>query len=186
MNVTTKKILSVLLMILFLHSGLASAKASKHDDTQTSNPRLKNLSTEDHELFNALTKKQQKMLESGKVEDGYNEWMVKLALGEPYYATEHSPVFVDYEMVWLYTKPKVEETATEEKIIDPQTNWPTVHRTKHIRTCTIGDFFLLFDRGVIQKTVPDTSNKVYGTCVEENTEEFLPIVNGKPIERKTP
>ena len=166
-------------IIFFLISSAVFAKDKKAPEG-IPNPRLLNMSNEDRDLFNSLTKQQQDNIAAGKVEEGYNEWMVKKALGDPYYGTEHHPVFVDYEQVWLYTKPKVESSAQEEKIIDAETNWPTTHREVHTKTCTVGDFFLLFDRGVIQKIVPDTSQKIYGTCVITNHEEFIPIVNQQP------
>lgn len=173
----------ILFLILFFL--LTPSAFAKKTDAVAPNPRLLNMSSEDRDLFNALTKQQQENIAAGKVEEGYNEWMVKKALGDPYYGTEHHPIYVDYEQVWLYTKPKVENSAKEEKIIDAETNWPTIHREVHTKTCTVGDFFLLFDRGVIQKIVSDPSQKIYGTCVLTNHEEFIPIVNQQPAQPTT-
>lgn len=171
-------------LLFFLASGPALAKKNKtkNDHTNTVNPRLQNMTTEDKDLFNELTKKQQNMIRESKIEEGFNAWMVKLALGEPYYNTEHHPVYVNYEQVWLYTKDQVDETKTENQILDPVTNWPSVHRYKKKKTCTVGDFFILFDRGVVDKIIGDDSKKIYGSCHIETQEEFLPIVNGKVVE----
>jgi hypothetical protein len=146
------------------------------------NERIGQMTSADHDVFDQLTKKQQKMITKGKIEVGYNSWMIKLALGEPYYNSEHHPKYTDYEQVWLYTKIQVEESVNENKIIDPVNNWPTIHRVKRVKKCQVGDFFLLFDRGVVEDVIPDKSEKVYGSCHLETIEEFLPIVKGKVVE----
>lgn len=143
------------------------------------NPRVEALSGEDLEMFNALTKEQQKNLKEGVIKPGDNAWMSKIAFGPPYYDTEHHPIYTEYEQVWLYTKEKRDKDVTENKIIDPETNWPTIHRLTREKTCTVGDFFVLFDRGVVDKIVKDNSEKIYGSCQIHMTEEFLPIVSDK-------
>lgn len=160
---------------LFVFSTAHDSFAKKQKE-KTENPRIASLSGENLEMYDALTNQQKKMISEQKVELGYNEWMTGLALGEPYYKSEHHPIYKDYEQVWLYTKNQVDQTVNEEKIIDTQTNWPTKHRLIRIKTCLIGDFFLLFDRGVIEKIVPDHSGKRYGSCTIETREEFIPIV----------
>lgn len=177
---------AALLTILLLIVLPAHAKKSQKQAKESVNPRIQNMSTEDRELFDSLPKSQKKKLANGKVEEGYNEWMVKIALGEPFYTSEHHPVYVDYEQVWLYVRPEIKKDVAEKKITDPQNNWPTLYRATTTKTCQVGNFFLLFDRGVIKKIVNDDSKKVYGNCVIENTEEFLPIVDGKPVERSSP
>ena len=168
-------------------------KAKKKKEVQTAQTisatqqRISSLNTDEKRQFDALSDHQKEMIQQGKVEEeGFNEWMVKLALGDPYSATEHHPVFVDYEQVWIYTKPDVQNQISEEKIIDRQTNWPTIHRKTYKKTCTIGDFFVLFDRGVVQKIVPDHEHKLHGSCTVETSEAFLPIVDGKPVEPVQP
>lgn len=178
--------LSFVFLILFLSFCIVLPVYAKKSPKQANgfiNPRIQSMSTEDRELFDSLPKNQQKKLQSGKIEEGYNAWMAKIALGDPYYTSEHHPVYVDYEEVWLYAKPEIEKDVDEKKITDPQTQWPTVYRKTTTKTCQIGDFFLLFDRGVIKKVIKDDSKKIYGNCVIETTEEFLPIVDGKPVER---
>jgi len=178
--------LSSVFLILFLNFGTAlpvHAKKSSKQANRFINPRIQNMSAEDRELFDSLPKNQQKKLQAGKIEDGYNAWMAKIALGEPYYTSEHHPIYVDYEEIWLYARPEIKKNIDEKKITDPQTQWPTLYRKTTTKTCQIGDFFLLFDRGVIKRVVKDDSKKVYGNCVIETTEEFLPIVDGKPVER---
>ena len=86
--------------------------------------------------------------------------------------------------MWFYTKKEVKNDRKENRIIDPQTNWPTIHRVETTKTCVIGDFFVLWDRGVVQAIHPDPAPKVYGTCTIETQEAFLPIVDGKPVEPK--
>lgn len=166
-------VLVVCAALVFFATGDSVAKKQKE---KTENPRLSSLSGENLEMYEALTNQQKKMLSEQKVELGYNEWMTELSLGTPYYKSEHHPIYKDYEQVWLYTKNDINETVNEEKIIDPQTNWPTEYRLIRIKTCLIGDFFLLFDRGVIEKIVPDDSGKRYGSCTIETREEFIPIV----------
>lgn len=149
--------------------------------------RINALSEEEKRLFDSLSKEQKEVILKGKVDIGFNEWMIKLAVGEPYYGTEHHPVFVDYEQVWLFTKP--ERTEERKEVMDPNSSWPTLHRTIKIKSCTVGDYFLLFDRGVVEKIIPETTRKVYGSCTIETSEAFLPIVNGrvsdpKPVEPK--
>lgn len=145
--------------------------------------RISVLSPEDRRLFDSLSEDQKKSILKGKVDIGFNEWMIELAVGSPFYGTEHHPVFVDYEQVWLYTKPEVKNQVREEKILDSQNkNWPTIHRTTRTETCNIADYFLLFDRGVVEKIVPATERKVHGSCTIETTDAYLPIVDGKPVE----
>ena len=147
--------------------------------------RIDQLSGEDHRRFDSLSDHQKEKIAKGEIEEGFNEWMVKLAYGDPYYATEHHPKFVDYEEVWLYTKPEVTDDVNEERILDPvNNNWPTVHRTTHKKRCQVSDFFVLWDRGVVQSVHPDTERKTFGTCTIETQEAFLPIVDGKPVEPK--
>lgn len=160
-------------------------KPAKAENTEVQK-RIDNFTEEDKRLFDSLSKSQKKIILEGKIEEGFNAWMVKLALGEPFYGTEHHPVYTDYEEVWLYTKPEVREQATERRIIDQQTNWPTLHRKVQTETCTIGDFFVLWDRGVVQAIHKTTERKVYGSCIIRTREEFLPIVDGKPVYPKSP
>jgi hypothetical protein len=169
-------------LILFGTAGLVQAKKKDKIATKLVNPRVTALTNEDAETYKQLTKKQQGLIEQGKIEVGFNAWMVKLALGEPYYNTEHHPIYKDYEEVWLYTKKRIEKDANENKIIDPTNNWPSVHRITYLKICLVGDFFLLYDRGVVDKIIKDTSEKIYGSCTVETTEEFLPIIDGKPKE----
>jgi len=175
------KILWVLLFTFLF--GLPSFVHAKKS-TKSTNPRVKNLSGEDAQMFNALTKAQRKDISNGVIKEGYNAWMIKLALGEPYYGTEHHPIYKDYEQVWLYTKEDRDESVKEQEIVDPETNWPTIHKVTRIKSCTVGDFFVLFDRGVLEKVVQDTSEKIYGSCSIHTTEEFLPIVNSKTKGKK--
>lgn len=177
----SKNFLVVLVMMSFFSPSLVLAKkdkAEKPNRQEIENPRLKYLSSEDQELFNELTKKQQKWISQMKIEEGFNAKMVVWALGEPFYNTEHL-IYPEYEQVWLYTKEDRKEKTTEKKIIDPVNNWPSIHRIKNTESCTVGDFFVLFDRGVVEKIVKDTSGKRYGSCRFETVEEFLPIVDGK-------
>lgn len=173
----------VLILILFCLASSVHAKKDKNKiTTQPANPRVTALTGEDLETYKQLTKKQQSLIEQVKIEEGFNAWMVTLALGEPYYNTENHPIYKDYEEVWLYTKNRIEKTGNENKIIDPTNNWPSVHRITHVKICLVGDFFLLYDRGIVDRIVKDTSEKIYGSCTVETTEEFLPIVDGKPRE----
>lgn len=171
-----KKCVYINLFLILCIFFLSTQAFAKKKNEKTENPRIPSLHGENLEMYDALTVQQKKMISAQKVELGYNEWMAELALGEPYYKSEHHPVYKDYEQVWLYTKSKIDEAMNEEKIIDPQTNWPTQHRLIKIKTCLIGDFFLLFDRGVIEKIVPDHSSKRYGSCTIETREEFIPII----------
>jgi hypothetical protein len=148
------------------------------------NPRIAAMSAADRELFQGLTEEQKNNLKEGRIVEGYNEWMVTMALGKPFYKSEHHPTHKNYEQIWLYTKKIDDKKIKEDRIIDPQTRWPSVQRITKVKTCTVGDFFVLFDRSVVVKTVPDDSNKVYGTCLVSTTEEVLPIVKGKVIENK--
>lgn len=144
--------------------------------------RFEALGPEEKRQFDSLSDEQKNSIMKGKVDLGFNEWMVELAIGKPFYGTEHHPIYVDYEQVWLYTKPEITTKVNEEKIMDKQTNWPTIYRTSSTQSCTIGDFFLLYDRGVVDKIVPVTDRKVYGSCTLETSEAYLPIVDGKPVE----
>lgn len=178
----TFKVFFVILVALpFFVSSNVVAKKNKEEKAskqEVLNPRLKYMSAEDQELFNELTKKQQKLISQMKIEEGFNSKMVVWALGEPFYNTEHL-IYPEYEQVWLYTKEDRKEKTTENKIMDPVNNWPSIHRVKNMESCTIGDFFVLFDRAVVDKIVKDTSGKRYGSCRFETVEEFLPIVDGK-------
>ena len=179
------------IMIFFLSFSLPSlAKKKKETEEAKSSSsivvgsRLDNLSAEDKRKFEALSDDQQKAIRNGKIQKGFNEWMVELTLGRPYYATEHHPVFVDYEQVWLYAKPEIKNDVQEERIIDFQTNWPTLHRKTRTQKCLVGDFFVLWDRGVVDDIVSEKERKVFGSCTVETSEAFLPIVDGKPVEPK--
>lgn len=197
MKSKTWHVLLFLVSLTFiLQSSMALAKKKKKDkegenattssetlNTPSSlNYRLSSLSPDDQRQFEALTKEQQEAIRAGRIERGFNEWMAKLAKGDPFYGTEHHPVFVDYEQVWLYTREDIQENKIENQIMDPQTNWPTIHRKVTKKKCTIGDFFVLWDRGIVVNIKRDDSQKIYGTCTIENEEAFLPIVNGKPVE----
>lgn len=182
---------SLFLVLCFIGSpALAKKKKDKKETTKQTqqisavDQRINSLSGEDRRRFDSLSKDQQKLIRDGKIDRGFNEWMVELAFGKPYYGTEHHPVFVDYEQVWLYTKNRINETKQEKQITDPQTNWPTIHRITTKESCQVGDFFVLWDRGVVVKTTQDTSGKTYGTCTLSTQEAFLPIVNGKVVEPK--
>lgn len=143
--------------------------------------RVQNLTGDELRQFESLSDEQKNLISKGKIDEGFNAWMVKVALGEPFYGTEHHPIFTDYEEVWLYVKPDVLENITENRIIDPQTNWPTLHRKIETKICQVTDFFVLWDRGVVQDVHTVTDKKVQGSCTLETREEFLPIVDGKPV-----
>ena len=128
MNVFRNKslLICISLFLAFFVCANVSAKKKKKSKKFV-NPRIQNMSQEDQELFDQLTSKQKKNISKGKVEVGYNAWMVKKALGDPYYNTEHHPKYTDYEQVWLYTKNEVEESITENKIHDPVNNLSLIH-----------------------------------------------------------
>ena len=172
----TKNIILFFLTLTLFFSATVMARSSQ-TSSANSNPRTANLSGEDKEMFKSLTDKQQKNIIAGKIEVGYNAWMVTLAVGEPYYKSEHHPVYVNYEQVWLYTRKDEDKEVKEEKIIDPETNWPSTHRYVRTKTCQVGAFFVLFDRGVVEEIVKDKSNKTYGSCKITTHEEFIPIVD---------
>ncbi|MBX7148339.1 hypothetical protein K1X76_04585 [bacterium] len=192
-----KKHVCYLIIGLTLVSPLAFAKKKTNPSSAQATPipgtnaklaalqyRLNNMSPDDKRLFDALTDDQQRDIKAGKVSKGFNEWMVKLSWGEPFYATEHHPIYVDYEQVWLYTKIEKSNDVSEEKIIDPTNNWPTIHRKTKTKSCTLGDTFVLWDRGVVDDIKPANDRQIYGKCTIETSEAFLPIVNGVPVEPK--
>lgn len=188
---TLTLVLSLFLCLVISSEVLAKKKDKDLQNTVTLTPqaqaafaRVTALNNDDKRQFDSLSDEQKKAILSGRVDIGFNEFMIKLAVGEPFYASEHHPVYVDYEQVWLYTKNEVNENKQETKIIDSQTNWPTIHRITTKKQCTVGDYFLLFDRGVVDKIVPESDKKVYGACSAQTTEAFLPIVNGQAVEPK--
>ena len=178
-----KKILYIFLAFLCA-SPLYAKKDNAEKENQPVNQRISNLSADEKRQFEALSEDQKKKILKGNIDIGFNEWMVKLAWGEPYYGTEHHPIYKDYEQVWLYTKTDVEQKVNEETI--SQNGWPTLHRTTETKTCQVGNYFLLWDRGVVDKIVPLSSKEVYGTCTIKTQQAYLPIVNGKPVEPNQP
>lgn len=191
MKKETVLIIAVVLVVAMLVPTPLLAKRSKKKKAADKAPavsevlqRINFLSDDDKRRFNDLSDEQRQKITNGRIDNGFNAWMVKLALGEPFYGTEHSPIFTDYEEVWLYTKPDVTQDITKERIIDSQTNWPTIHRVTRKKTCNVSDFFVLWDRGVVQAVHTATDKKVHGSCTIETSEAFLPIVDGKPVEPK--
>ena len=168
-------------IFVFLFVPFLQAKKSDpvKGDAKVTN-RINSLSPDDKRQFDALSSEQKKKILDGHIDIGFNEWMVKLAWGDPYYGTEHHPIYKDYEQVWLYTKPDVEEKVKEETI--NQNGWPTIHRTTETKTCQVGQYFLLWDRGVVDKIITLTDKQVYGTCTIKTQQAYLPIVNGKPVQ----
>ena len=177
----------LILSLLFLASPSLHAKKLKKAPpppvlVSAVQQRFDSLSADDKRKFDALSDDQKEKIKKGEIGEGFNEWMVELALGKPFYATEHHPKFVDYEQVWLYTKLEITQDVSENRIFDQQTNWPTIHRITHKKTCHVSDFFVLWDRGVVQEVRHETAPQVHGSCTLETEEAFLPIVNGKPVE----
>lgn len=174
-----KVILLGVTLSLAIAPAVWAKKKPKTDSVSASlvQSRVDALSSEDQRKFDSLSQEQKDKIARGEIEPGFNEWMVETALGKPFFATEHHPVFTDFQQVWLYTKPEVIETVNEETIIDPQTNWPTVHRKTTKKTCNISDYFVLWDRGVVQDIRKATERSVHGSCTIENQEAFLPIVD---------
>lgn len=99
--------------------------------------------------------------------------------GQPYYQTENF-AHKTGEQVWLYTKKKEDKKIEEKKIMDTQTNWPTLYRKTVTKTCEIGDIFIEVSQGVVKNVIPANNSISYGPCLIETLEEFLPIVDGKP------
>lgn len=177
--------LTALLAVGVVSPALAKKKEKKAEVAPSAvGERMRHLSDEDRRLLDSLSKHQKELILKGKIEEGFNSWMVKMALGEPYYATEHHPVYTDYEEVWLYTKPDITNDVKEEQIIDRSTQWPTIHRTTRKKSCMVGDFFVLWDRGVVQEIHHSKDKRVFGSCTLETSEAYLPIVDGKPVEPK--
>lgn len=187
--ITPNRFLFTILWIIILAvivTPVAQAKKKKKSAEQAppqsvSEQRIQALSPDDARKFEALTKKQQKLIRDGEIEEGFNAWMVELALGKPFYATEHHPIYQDYEEVWLYTRPDGTQNVVENRILDRQTNWPSLHRITTTKICQVAGFFVLWDRGVVV-TVHQADRKVHGTCTIETKEAILPIVDGKPVE----
>lgn len=178
-------ILLLIFSITLITPALAKKKKKLEKDSikiTQSQERINNLSPEEKRKFEALSKKQQKIISRGDVDKGFNAWMVELAWGKPYYGTEHHPIYTDFEEVWLYTKPHVIREINENKIIDPQTNWPTIHRFTKTKTCQVGDIFLLWDRGIVNEIKKADTHTVHGSCTIETEEVFLPIVEGQANE----
>jgi len=195
-----KRFLPLILIFVLIPSITFAKKKKKEEETASNNThttsitannqaaqaqaRVNSLTGDSRRDYDALSDEQKSKIQQGQIDLGFNEWMVKLALGEPFYASEHHPVYVDYQQVWLYTKKEIIDSKMENQIIDPQTNWPTVHRVTNRKTCTVGDFFVLWDRGVVEKVTTDPEKKIFGSCTMESSEAFLPIVNGVPVEPK--
>lgn len=190
-------LLTTLLLSLFLSPLASEAKKdktakknkNKNESVTTQAPntvaeRLKHLSADDQRIYDSLSAEQKAKIAKGQIDIGFNAWMVKMALGSPLYGTEHHPVYTDYEEVWLYSKPDVSTKVQEDKIIDPQTNWPTIHRITTTKKCNVDDFFVLWDRGVVVSINEARDHNINGTCTIEREEAYLPIVNGKPVEPK--
>lgn len=178
-----------IILSFFIFSTPALAKKAKKSPpvpivTSPVTQRFNALNADDKRKFDALSDEQKEKIKKGEIGEGFNEWMVELALGKPFYGTEHHPKFVDYEQVWLYTKPQVTEDVSENQIFDRQTNWPMLHRVTHKKICNVSDFFVLWDRGVVQELRKESAPQVHGSCTIETQEAFLPIVNGKPVEPK--
>lgn len=176
-----------LLLALFAFTSLSThdvhAKKKKKDKhSEYSNPRLENLSPQDKARFDFLTKEQQKLIEQGVIDKGFNEWMVELSIGRPFYATEHHPIYEDYEQVWLYTRSDTKVQTKEKNYLDPRSNWPTLHRITTKKTCQVNDFFILWDRGVVTSIKKAKDGGVQGSCRVTKEEAFLPIVDGRPLE----
>jgi hypothetical protein len=183
MNQNKKSFLIIFLLVTtltFSFSALAKKK-KKNDESIGGNPRLQNLSKEDKFKFDYLTKEQQNLIENQMIDKGFNKWMVELAIGEPYYATEHHPTYKNYEEVWLYTRPDIKTTVKERDFLDPRSNWPSLHRITITKTCNVNDFFILFDRGVIESIKKAETEAVQGSCRVNKQEAFLPLVNGRPL-----
>lgn len=115
------------------------------------------------------------------IKPGLKEQQVLTARGQPYYQTENYTTRHG-EQVWLYTKSKAQKTVNEKKIMDEKTHWLTLYRKTTERTCQVGDIFVEMSQGIVHSVMPANENMAYGPCVIETTEEFLPIVNGKPTE----
>lgn len=183
-------LLTLIITLIFAPTPAHAKKKKKQPKAETQIEksavlqRMGNLSPDDLRRFDSLSQHQKDLIVKGRIETGFNEWMVRLAVGEPFYRSEHHPVYTDYEEVWLYTRPDVRATVREERIFDRQTNWPSVHRVTRRETCAVGYYFLLWDRGVIQGINPVRDKKVYGSCTIETQEAFLPIVDGRPVEPK--
>lgn len=171
----------IFILILCLVATLMAAKleaksaSKKSPKTLVQNPRVATLDSEQKMLFNDLTKKQQKMILDQQIQPGFNSWMVELALGKPYYKSEHHPVYQDYEQVWLYTKLDVIKDEVKNQVKDDATGWPMEHTITKTKSCQVGDFFVLFDRGVVDHIVKDGSKKTYGSCTIETQEAFIPM-----------
>lgn len=159
---------------------LARRFSSANTETQTKNTQaasrtdFKNLSGENRDLYNALSKDQKEDLRSGKIRSGYNEWMVRMAVGEPFFKTVQNPRAKKEEIVWIYTRRIESSKQSESRIIDPVSGWPSIRRVTEKKTCEVGDFFVVFDRGVVTRVSPGDSKKVYGPCKIESTEEIIP------------
>ncbi len=192
-----KRSIIVCSVLILLVSSVAQAKKNKEPkpdkqalSTNAALPvnsatwRVAHLTAEDQRLFDSLSAEQRDKISKGQIDIGFNAWMVKLALGEPMYGTEHHPIYTDFEEVWLYSKPEVTKDVKENKIIDTQTNWPTIHRITTSKKCNVDDFFVLWDRGVVAAINKSKNHNINGTCTVEHEEAFLPIVNGKPVEPK--
>lgn len=184
-----KRLTTLIMAILLVTSliapipSLAKKKKKSGQSLTPSEQRVASMSQEDKRRFDSLTKKQQRKIREGRVEVDFNTWMVRLAVGQPFYSVEHDPRFIDYEIVELYTKNVVKSDVQEKRIVDRQTNWPSIHRTTRKETCQVGDYFLLYNRGIVEKIVK-AKPKHHGRCVIETSESILPIVNGKPVEPK--
>lgn len=138
---------------------------------------MQNLTGENRELYQSLNPEQKQDLRSGKIRIGYNEWMVRMAVGEPFFRTVQNTVKKKQEDVWMYTRKIEDKRVSETKIIDSQTGWPSVRRVTQTKTCVVGDFFVVFDRGVVTKISDADDKKVYGPCQINTTEEITPIVS---------
>lgn len=99
--------------------------------------------------------------------------------GQPYYQTEHL-AHKKGDEIWLYTKNKEDKSVDEKRIIDQQTNWPTLYRKTTTKSCAIGDVFVEMSHGVVKSIIAAKNSMAYGPCVISVLEEFLPLVDGKP------
>lgn len=172
-------ILTFIFFLGFCATSLVVPNYLSAQDDVAANPRLKKLTPQDREMFESLSKEQQKNIQAQKVQEGYNAWMVELALGEPRFKSDQHPQYTNHEQVWLYTKDDVKVTSSERHFVNPENNWPSIEKVTITKTCKVGDFFLMFDRGVVTKITKANPKEVHGTCHINTVKEIIPVVNDK-------
>lgn len=126
------------------------------------------------EAFTNLDSATRNRVYQGQIQIGDPSWLVEVALGRPYYQTNHYANQPGLEEVWLYTKKQESTKVSQMDATHPEQDWPVTKKVTVNKVCETSERYVRFRYQKVIEISPANPPMPIGTCSERIVEEYIP------------